>query len=127
MPADTGQKAASFEQLRAFVESFYLDDGVDVNPPDVPEPGEHKGHKAVFRQIRRWVEPYPDLQIEPLEVVGNGDRAFLWVRFTGHGAGSDIPIAMEVAQVLTVEGGKIRRLHAYTDRAEALKAAGLSE
>jgi ketosteroid isomerase-like protein len=61
------------------------------------------------------------------EIVGNGDRAFLWVRFTGHGAGSDVPIAMEVAQVLTVEDGKIRRLHAFTDRAEALEAAGLAE
>jgi len=32
-----------------------------------------------------------------------------------------------VGQVVTVEAGKIRRMHAYTDRAEALEAAGLSE
>ena len=117
----------SGERLHAFLDEFWHGHAVYVNPPDAPEPGEHRGHEAVWRQIRRWVEPYPDLQIEPLEVEGNGDRAFLWVRFAGHGAGSDVPIAMEVAQVVTVEDGKIQRMHAYTDRAEALEAAGLSE
>jgi hypothetical protein len=73
------------------------------------------------------MEPYPDLQIEPLEIRTNGDRAFVWVRFSGHGAGSEVPIEMEVAQVFTFEAGKLRRNEAYTDRAEALAAAGLSE
>jgi hypothetical protein len=31
-----------------------------------------------------------------------------------------------VPQVITVEGGKIRRLHGYTYRAEAQEAAGLA-
>jgi ketosteroid isomerase-like protein len=117
---------SSGERLHAFLDEFWHGDGVYVNPPNAPEPGEHQGHEAIWRQIRRWVEPYPDLQIEPLEIEGNGDRAFLWVRFAGHGLGSDVPIAMEVPQVITVEGGKIRRLHGYTYRAEAQEAAGLA-
>jgi ketosteroid isomerase-like protein len=80
-----------------------------------------------WRQTRRWVEPYPDLQIEPLEIKVNGNRAFVWVRFSGHGSGSSVPIAMEVANVVTVEDGKIRRNEAYTERAEALEAAGSAE
>jgi hypothetical protein len=34
---------------------------------------------------------------------------------------------MELAQVLTVKGGKIRRLEEYSERADGLEAAGLSE
>jgi ketosteroid isomerase-like protein len=117
----------SGEELRAFFEEFWHSDGVYVNPPDAPEPGEHVGTDAVWRQIRRWVEPYPDLQIEPLEILTSGDAAFVRVRFSGHGTGSDVPIAMEVANVITVEDDKIRRNVAYTDREAALEAAGLSE
>ena len=117
----------SGERLLSWLAEYWHEDGVYVNPPDAPEPGEHRGTEAIWRQIRRWVEPYPDLQIEPLEIQTSGDRAFVWVRFSGHGAGSDVPIEMEVAQVFTVEAGKLRRNEAYTDRAEALEAAGLSE
>ena len=117
----------SGEQLRAFFDEFWHPDGVYVNPPDSPEPGEHRGSEAWCRQTRRWVEIYPDLQIEPLEIEVDGNRAFVWVRFSGHGVGSEVPIAMEVANVVTVEDGKIRRNHAHTGRKEALEAAGLSE
>jgi ketosteroid isomerase-like protein len=113
--------------LRSWLAEYWHEDGVYVNPPDAPEPGEHRGVEAIWRQIYRWVEPYPDLQIEPLEIQTNGDRAFVWVRFSGHGAGRDNPIEMEVAQVFTVDAGKLRRNEAYTDRTEALAAAGLSE
>jgi ketosteroid isomerase-like protein len=117
----------SGEQLRAFFEEFWHSDGVYVNPPDSPEPGEHRGTDAVRRQTQRWIEPYPDLQIEPLEIKVKDNRAFVWVRFSGHGIGSNVPIAMEVANVITIEDGKIRRNEAYTDRINGLKAAGLSE
>jgi ketosteroid isomerase-like protein len=77
--------------------------------------------------VGRWVEAYPDLQVEPLEIQTNGDRAFVWVRFSGHGAGSGVPIDMELAHVLTIRGGKTRRLEEYSERAEGLEAAGLRE
>lgn len=117
----------SGEQLTAYVRDWWHQDGVYVNPPDAPEPGEHRGIEAVRLQIWRWVEALPDLQIEPLEIRTKGDRAFVWVRFAGHGAGSDMPIEMEVAQVLTIDEGKVRRNEAYTDRAAGLEAAGLLE
>ena len=117
----------SGERLRAYLDSYWHPDAVYVNPPDAPEPGAHRGIEAVWRQIRRWIEPYPDLQIEPLEVQTNGDQAFVWVRFSGRGAGSEVRISMEVAQVITVENGKVRRSESYTDRAVGLEAAGLSE
>jgi ketosteroid isomerase-like protein len=105
---------------------FWHPDSVYVNDANDPDPGIHTGIAAVRRQIGRWVEAYPDLQVEPLEIQTNGDQAFVWVRFSGHGAGSGVPIDMELAHVLTVKDGKTRRLEEYQGRAEALEAAGLS-
>jgi ketosteroid isomerase-like protein len=106
---------------------FWHPDGVYVNDANDPDPGIHEGIDAVRRQVGRWVEAYPDLQVDPLEIQTKGDLAFVWVRFSGHGAGSGVPIDMELAQVLTVKGDKIRRLEEYSERAKALEAAGPSE
>jgi ketosteroid isomerase-like protein len=81
----------------------------------------------VRRQIGRWVEAYPDLRVEPLEIRTNGEVAFVWVRFSGHGAGSGVPIEMELAHVVTIEEGKFRRIEEYPSRDGSLEAAGLSE
>jgi ketosteroid isomerase-like protein len=106
---------------------FWHPDGVYVNSADDPDPDVHRGFEAVRRQIGRWVEAYPDLQVEPLEIQTNGDVAFVWVRFSGHGAGSGVPIDMELAHVVTVEAGKVRRVEEYTERADGLEAAGLRQ
>ena len=50
---------------------------------------------------------------------------FVWVRFTGHGAESGAAMEMELAHVATFEGGKLRRMQEYSDRAQALAAVGL--
>src|SRR5689334_22826466 len=102
-------------------------DAVYVNDARDPDRGIHRGIEAVRRQIGRWVEAYPDLRVEPLEIQTNGDRAFVWVRFSGHGAESGVPIDMELAHVNTVEDGKLRRIEEYEQRADGLAAAGLSE
>jgi ketosteroid isomerase-like protein len=65
--------------------------------------------------------------LEPLEIRANGDRVFAWVRFTGHGADSGAAMEMELAHVVTLEGGKTRRIEEFFDRAEALEAVGLRE
>ena len=95
-----------------------------TNPTHEGRPG---SRRAAGVARGSWVEAYPDLQVDPLEIQTSGDRAFVWVRFSGHGAGSGVPMEMEIAQVVTVEGGKIRRIEEYSGRADGLEAAGLSE
>jgi ketosteroid isomerase-like protein len=102
-------------------------DGVYVNSASDPDRGVHRGIEAVRKQILRWVETYPDLQVEPLEIRTNGSRAFVWVRFSGHGAESGVPISMEMAHIHTVEDGKLRSIEEYQERADGLSAVGLSE
>ena len=104
---------------------FWHTDGVYVNSADDPDPGIHNGIDAVRGQIGRWVETYPNLRVEPLEIRTNGNVAYVWVRFSGHGAGSGLPIEMEIAHVVTIEDGKTRRLEEYTTRDAGLAAAGL--
>jgi ketosteroid isomerase-like protein len=102
-------------------------EAVYVNSADDPDPGVHNGIEAVRRQVGRWVEAYPDLQVEPLEILSNDDVAFVWVRFSGHGAGSGVPMEMELAQVISYEDRKVRRLEEYPTRDAGLAAAGLAQ
>ena len=45
-----------------------------------------------------------------VEICANGDRVFVWVHFTGHGADSGVAMEMELAHVVTVEDGRTRRM-----------------
>src|SRR5262245_1575859 len=92
-----------------------------------PEPAPYLGLDAIAGVFRSWVDAYPDLRVEPLEIRSTADRVFVWARFVGHGAGSGVAIDMERAQVYTVIEGKIRRVEEYFERPEALEAAGLQE
>jgi ketosteroid isomerase-like protein len=91
-----------------------------------PDSAVHHGIDAITKQLESWIEAYPDLKLEPSDAKANGDHVFAWVRFVGHGAGSGLPVEMEVAHVITLRDGKIARQDEYYDRAEALKAAGLA-
>jgi ketosteroid isomerase-like protein len=91
-----------------------------------PDSAIHRGIDAVRRQFARWVDAYPDLTLEPLEAKGRGDNVFLWVLFSGHGKESGAAVEMELAHVITMRGGKVTRIVEYSDRAEALEAAGLA-
>ena len=92
-----------------------------------PESTIHRGIAAIRRQFDRWHEVYPDLCVEIQEVRANGDYVFLWVRQTGQGAASGVPIDMQMAHVYTMRDGKAARLVEYLDRDEALEAAGLRD
>jgi ketosteroid isomerase-like protein len=61
-----------------------------------PDSSVHRGIDAITKQYERWEEAYPDLRVEPLEAKGSGEKVFLWVKFSGHGAGSGVPIEMEM-------------------------------
>ena len=92
-----------------------------------PDSAVHRGIDAIRRQFASWFEAYPDLEVRPLEARASGDKVFVWVRFSGHGAASGAPLEMEMAHVITMRDGRVSRTVEYFDRAEALEAAGLSE
>jgi ketosteroid isomerase-like protein len=106
---------------------FWHPDGEYHAAREDPDSAIHRGIDALRRHYASWVESYPDLTVEPLEAKGNGDKVFLWVRFSGHGQGSGVPVEMELAHVITMRDGKVARTIEYFDRAEALEATGLPE
>jgi ketosteroid isomerase-like protein len=61
------------------------------------------------------------------ELIDAGDKVFAWVRFSGKGATSGVPVEMEQAQIWSFGEGKVVRVKEYFDRREALKAARLRE
>jgi ketosteroid isomerase-like protein len=92
-----------------------------------PDSAIHLGIDAITRHFANWLEAYPDLKTEPVEVNASGYKVFVWLRFSGHGAESQIPIEMELAHVITMRDRKWARTVEYADKAEALEAAGVSE
>ena len=92
-----------------------------------PDTAIHRGIDAVTRHLANWLEAYPDLKTEPVEARASRDKVFVWLRFSGHGAGSKVPIEMELAHVITMRDRKWARTVEYADKAQALEAAGLSE
>ena len=106
---------------------WWHEDGEYVNSREDPDHATHSGIDAVEALFASWVQAYPDLRVTPIESRANGERVFLWVRYRGHGATSGMPMDMELAHVITLEDGLIKRLEEYTDRAEGLAAAGLQE
>ena len=102
-------------------------DGEYVNSRSDPDHATYRGHDAIEGLFESWFTAYPDLQVVPQEARAKGDRVFVWVRFTGHAAEGNLPLEMELAHVVTLEDGKVRRLEEYMDREEALEAVGLRE
>jgi ketosteroid isomerase-like protein len=92
-----------------------------------PDSAVHRGIDASRAQFASWLDAYPDLRVEPIESKENADTVFLWVRFSGHGGESGVPMEMELAHAISMRDGRATRLVEYFDRAEALEAAGISE
>jgi ketosteroid isomerase-like protein len=90
-----------------------------------PDAATHQGAAAIQRYFDHWTEMFEDMRVDALELIDAGDRAFAWVRFTGHGAGSGAAVDMQQAQVWTFREGKVQRVEEYFDRDEGLRAAGL--
>jgi hypothetical protein len=106
---------------------FWHEDAEYQAAREDPDSATHRGIQAIRAQFERWYEAYPDLQVDVLEARGQGEKVFAWVRFRGHGAGSGVPISMELAHVWTIRDGRAARVAEYFDRLEGLEAAGLSE
>ena len=121
---------ASYEwanRERRFARRWWHDGGEYINAREDPDHAVHRGAEEIEKLFASWLEAYPDVTVNPLEARANGQRVFVWVRFVGTAAGSGITLTMELAHVITLEQGKIRRLEECFDRVAGLNAVGLEE
>ena len=87
----------------------------------------YRGPDAVARWYAAIDDSWEALTVEIEELRDAGDRVLTLGRIRGRGRGSGAAIDVEAAALTEFRDGLITRWHNYTDRAEALEAAGLSE
>ena len=102
----------------------YLAPDVVWNPTD--ETPQH-GEEAVLAYMERWENEWEDLKTVAEDFTGSGDRVLVTVHFSGRGRLSGIEVDARTYEVYTLNDGKIVRMDEFSDKAEALEAAGLSE
>ena len=107
----------------------YLDEEFEIRIPSYypEETPVFKGREGVARYAawlrdswshwRAWAERFFDA----------GDHVVVFGRIVAKGRSSGVPIEFRNALVFTIRNGRMTSMQVYPDRADALKAAGLSE
>jgi ketosteroid isomerase-like protein len=91
-------------------------------------PMTYTGMPGYGRMVADREEVWDEFRMQPDEVLDAGDRVVAVGRWVGKGKGSGIEVHQPVADVYTLHDGRVVRAEfGFTDRAEALEAAGLQE
>jgi ketosteroid isomerase-like protein len=107
--------------------SAKLDEDVVLDASRFPDGGVYRGREAFRDFFRRWLGAWDDLHIVPERILDDGELVLVMIRIEGRGKGSGVPAVIRGADLWTVRDGRVVSFVAFTDRAEALRAAGLSE
>jgi ketosteroid isomerase-like protein len=89
--------------------------------------GSYRGCEGVERFAADIRENWEELQAHPEEFRDLGDRVLVLGTMKGRGKGSGVPVDAPYVGILDFRGDRIWRHRVYFDRAEGLRAAGLSE
>jgi ketosteroid isomerase-like protein len=104
-----------------------MDDDVEVISRIIVLEGGLRGHDGVRRWWQNWLDTWPDYEVEVIEVRDAGDMTVAAMRAMGHGAGSSVPFEDTIWQLARWRVTKCIAWRIFTNRSEALEAAGLSE
>ena len=91
------------------------------------EGGCYRGREGVERFVAALSEVWEEVQLIADEFRDLGDRVLVLGRQVARGKGSGAPVDQPYTTILDFRGDRIWRLRAYFDRADGLRAAGLSE
>src|SRR4051794_16470089 len=94
--------------------------------PDVVATLAPRGQKEVSEYLRGWFDSWDRYTPRPEEFIESGDQVVVMVQLQARGKGSRFEIEEEMADLFTLEDGKIVQLRLYVDRGVALDAAGLA-
>jgi ketosteroid isomerase-like protein len=92
-----------------------------------PEQQVYEGADGARAFLREWMDAWENWEIEIGALHDAGDRVVALMRQRGRSKAAGMPVEMFFAQVWTLRDGKEARMEMYSDAAEALEAAGLSE
>ena len=106
----------------------YLDPEVELYP-GIDAPDQHMryvGREGWSEFITGATEAWESVTIEPKEIIETGDRILSIDRWVFRGR-DGIEIDRELPTIFAFRNGLIVRIDGFTDKAQALEAAGLSE
>jgi ketosteroid isomerase-like protein len=108
--------------------NHFAEDCVVEDFPEMADGAAYEGRRGLIERDRHFRESWGDFAVEPVEFIAADDDIVIAVcalRVRGRGSGA--PLDVRAAFVHDVRDGKIVRDRAYTSRADALEAVGLSE
>jgi ketosteroid isomerase-like protein len=105
----------------------YASDFEHVSVNRVERPITHSGVEQFRKAWLKWLEPWETYRQDLDEFIDCGDRVLLLVTHYGRLKGATAEVKLAGASLWTVSEGTVVRMESYTDRSEALKAAGLEE
>ena len=94
-------------------------------PPDLPVV--HRGRDGYRHMWEALMEVWPDLTLEPQELIDFGDQLLAATRLRAHGRHSGIALDQVVFQLFTLNRGLVIRQKDFVEREQALEAAGLQK
>jgi uncharacterized protein len=107
---------------RADAEAIFAPDVV-LNPID--DSPSH-GPDEMRNDWERWASAFDDLTVTVEEIIDAGDQVVVVAHHHGRGQASGVKVDARFYEVYTLREGKVSRVDEYTERDEALEAAGLS-
>jgi ketosteroid isomerase-like protein len=87
----------------------------------------YRGHAGFEQWIEDMREAWEDFRLEPVELIDAGDRVVVDVLSRARGRTSGVEVERKTTQVWTFRQDRVVRFETFTERAQALEAAGLSE
>ena len=94
----------------------------------VINPGTYAGIDGLRQMLAGMDEVWEEMRMEPTEFIDGEDRVVVIGRLVGKGKGSGVEVDRPNAQIWTLRDGRVMRLaYGFTNRTEALEAAGLLE
>ena len=126
------------EIVRTTIESFnrgdfdtlFRDADPDMQWHDQPElPGAtvHRGAEGAVEHLRSVQRDLPGYRLDLEELLDAGANVVVCGRIFAQGRVSEVPVDRPAYSVFEVQAGRILSVRIFGTRAEALKAAGLSE
>ena len=117
----------SWSALVAAVAPFFHADFETV-PPGVPgTENVHIGFDGLREAWLGWMEPWLTYRTEIKQSIDAGDRVLLLTQDYGRREGVAEEVKIDGSAVWTVSEGKVVRAEFFADRADAFKAAGLTD
>ena len=88
-------------------------------PATTPGASLFRGHAEVERGLFTWVESWDELEMEPEEILEDGDYVLAMLRYRMRGAGSGLYLEELVAHLHQFEDGLLRRWWMFGDPEKA--------